>query len=246
MAVSTAFSAIVVDGADVVKASLRAWAAEIEGGAPSAFNAGTAALPGLHPVGDTNTGFFSPAGDQISLSLGASESFQWTNTSSLATFRIKSNTQALYFGDTYGGSATFLGGRRGRGTESAPTAILTDDAMFNVGGRAHDGTSMSGTIALLSCRAAETHTTTAKGTYWAIFTQPIGSAAGQIERIRIDSEGNLLLGVTAAGTSAAKVIGIVNGTAPTTSPAGMGQLYVEAGALKYRGSGGTITTVAAA
>lgn len=39
---------------------------------------------------------------------------------------------------------------------------------------------------------------------------------------------------------------IRNGTAPSTSPAGGGQLYVEAGALKYRGSGGTITTLGAA
>jgi hypothetical protein len=57
---------------------------------------------------------------------------------------------------------------------------------------------------------------------------------------------NFLLGATAAGTAAARVIGIGNGTAPSTSPAGMGQLYVEAGALKYRGSGGTVTVVAAA
>lgn len=40
------------------------------------------------------------------------------------------------------------------------------------------------------------------------------------------------------------VIGISNGTAPTTSPAGMGQLYVEGGALKFRGSSGTVTTIA--
>ena len=54
---------------------------------------------------------------------------------------------------------------------------------------------------------------------------------------------NLGLGVSTFGTDAAKVIGLANATAPTTSPAGMGQLYVEAGALKYRGSGGTITTL---
>jgi hypothetical protein len=64
------------------------------------------------------------------------------------------------------------------------------------------------------------------------------------ERMRLDSSGNLGLGVTSFGTSAAKVIGIANGTAPTTSPAGMGQLYVEGGALKYRGSSGTVTTIA--
>ena len=55
--------------------------------------------------------------------------------------------------------------------------------------------------------------------------------------------GNVGIGTTDFGTSAAKVIGIANGTAPSSSPAAMGQLYVESGALKYRGSSGTITTL---
>lgn len=50
--------------------------------------------------------------------------------------------------------------------------------------------------------------------------------------------------ITAWGTSAVGVIGIPNGTPPGSSPAGMGQLYVEGGALKYRGSSGTVTTIA--
>lgn len=66
------------------------------------------------------------------------------------------------------------------------------------------------------------------------------------ERARIDTSGNLLVGATSVGTSAAKVIGMANATAPTTSPAGMGQLYVEGGALKFRGSSGTVTTIAPA
>jgi len=41
------------------------------------------------------------------------------------------------------------------------------------------------------------------------------------------------------------VIGISNRTtAPTSNPSGGGILYCEAGALKYRGSGGTVTTIA--
>jgi hypothetical protein len=64
------------------------------------------------------------------------------------------------------------------------------------------------------------------------------------EAMRLDSSGNLGVGAASFGTSAAKVIAIGNGTAPTTSPAGMGQLYVENGALKYRGSSGTVTTIA--
>ncbi len=66
------------------------------------------------------------------------------------------------------------------------------------------------------------------------------------EKMRLDASGNLLVGATSAGTSAAKVIGMANATAPTTSPAGMGQLYVEGGALKFRGSSGTVTTIAPA
>ena len=66
------------------------------------------------------------------------------------------------------------------------------------------------------------------------------------DRMTLDSSGNLGVGVSTFGTSAAKVLGLANATAPTTSPAGMGQLYVEAGALKYRGSSGTVTTIAAA
>jgi len=58
--------------------------------------------------------------------------------------------------------------------------------------------------------------------------------------------GNFGIGVITFGASAAYVLGIKNGTAPTSSPAGMGQLYVENGALKYRGSSGTVTTIAPA
>jgi len=39
------------------------------------------------------------------------------------------------------------------------------------------------------------------------------------------SSGNLVLGAAAAGTSAVSVLGLGNGTAPTTSPADMIQLY---------------------
>jgi len=58
------------------------------------------------------------------------------------------------------------------------------------------------------------------------------------------------LGTLTAGTdfeaAATNTITIHNGTAPTVTLANGGQLYVEGGALKYRGSSGTITTIAAA
>ena len=70
------------------------------------------------------------------------------------------------------------------------------------------------------------------------FRKAAGSAA-----MTLDAVGNLLIGLATAGTTAAKTIQIANGTAPTANVTG-GQLYVEAGALKYRGSSGTVTTIA--
>ena len=61
------------------------------------------------------------------------------------------------------------------------------------------------------------------------------------------SNGNLGIGVTSAFGNGVKVIGIANATTvPNADPSGGGVLYVEAGALKYRGSSGTITTIAPA
>lgn len=80
------------------------------------------------------------------------------------------------------------------------------------------------------------------------FIAPSGTAGNNItftQAMTLDTSGNLLVGLTAAGTTAAKTIQIANGTAPTANVTG-GQLYVEAGALKYRGSSGTITTLAVA
>jgi hypothetical protein len=72
-----------------------------------------------------------------------------------------------------------------------------------------------------------------------------GSACSLTTAMTLDTLGNLLVGLATAGTTAAKTIQIANGTAPTANVTG-GQLYVESGALKYRGSSGTITTIAAA
>lgn len=83
-------------------------------------------------------------------------------------------------------------------------------------------------------------------TFWYSPSGTSGSVPTETPRFKLDSAGNVGFGVTNFGTSAAFVLGIANGTAPTDSPAAMGQLYVESGALKYRGSGGTVTTLGAA
>lgn len=73
------------------------------------------------------------------------------------------------------------------------------------------------------------------------------NALGSTDYFVIDPAGqNIGFNFGTWGTTASKVLAIANGVAPTTSPAGCGQLWVESGVLKYRGSSGTVTTVAAA
>ena len=78
------------------------------------------------------------------------------------------------------------------------------------------------------------------------YTAPSGTAGDTItftQALTLTAAQNLLLGGTSDPASAAKCIVIYNGTAPTGNVAG-GILYVESGALKYRGSSGTVTTLA--
>lgn len=57
---------------------------------------------------------------------------------------------------------------------------------------------------------------------------------------------NIGIGIVTYGGGTGGVIAIANATAPSSNATGGGILYSEAGALKWRGSGGTITTLGAA
>ena len=178
------------------------------------FDAGTAALPAITTTGDLNTGIFFPAADTIAFSEGGAE---------VARFDSSGN---LGIGTT---SPTF-GGTRGihiANSSGDSRLHLTDNT---TGTTANDGTEIVVNSGSLYIDQKE--------------SQPIIFLVGGPECMRLDSSGNLLLKTTSIGTSAVGVIGLGNATAPTTSPAGMGQLYVEGGALKYRGSSGTVTTIA--
>ena len=66
-------------------------------------------------------------------------------------------------------------------------------------------------------------------------------------RLHISNAGNIGVGTKTQFGSGVGVIGLANcTTAPTTNPTGGGVLYADAGALKWRGSSGTVTTIAPA
>jgi hypothetical protein len=75
---------------------------------------------------------------------------------------------------------------------------------------------------------------------------PLRLVTNNTERIRVGADGNV--GVNGTDfQDGVKVMFIANATTvPTTDPTGGGILYVESGALKFRGSGGTVTTIAPA
>jgi hypothetical protein len=78
-------------------------------------------------------------------------------------------------------------------------------------------------------------------------TAPSGTAGNAIsftQALTLTAAANLLLGGT-SDPGGAKCLYIANGTVPGT-PTGGGVLYVEGGALKYKGSSGTVTTLASA
>lgn len=74
-----------------------------------------------------------------------------------------------------------------------------------------------------------------------------GNAGGYAERIQITAS-TTTANIGFNGGSYGAGVGVMfianRTTAPTTNPAGGGLLYTEAGALKYRGSSGTVTTIA--
>lgn len=55
-----------------------------------------------------------------------------------------------------------------------------------------------------------------------------------------------IMGLTGASASLGATLALLNQTAPATPAAGVGYLYLEAGALKYKGASGTVTTVGVA
>lgn len=101
---------------------------------------------------------------------------------------------------------------------------------LSLGGNSYDG---SGGISMTL------KTTTNNNTNFITF-----SRSNNTNKFVISDQANVGIGQDTFGTSAKFVLAMANATAPTTSPAGCGQLYVEGGALKYRGSSGTVTTIA--
>jgi hypothetical protein len=154
-----------------------------------------------------------------------------------------SNGSAIHTWQTNGTERARLDnlGNLGIGT-SSPTRKLFVNGFSNLGGTTAsvligDGTFAVGVASITADSGAAMQIGTAGANEMALFQN--NSAIVRL------LNSNMGLRTTDCGASAVGCFGIANATTvPTGAPAGGGVLYVEAGALKYRGSSGTVTTIA--
>ena len=204
----------------------------------STFAAGTALLPALTTTGDTNTGIYYPAADTFAVTTGGTERLRIDSAGNCAIGVTPS---------AWGGSYKALQLQSvARSIASTGAGVGDLTVAFNA---IYDSTDSRWEYAGTGDKAGR-YSQTGSGNHRWFVSNTAGTAGNEITdfasaAMTLDASGNFLVGLTAAGTTAAKTIQIANGTAPTANVTG-GQLYVEAGALKYRGSSGTITTLGAA
>ena len=137
---------------------------------------------------------------------------------------------------------------RARGTIAAPTAVLSGDRLGSFFGAGYNGSSFSGPNGGMAIHAAENFASGSNGTYLVFGTSAVGTnpSGGGTERVRIDSAGNVGIGVTsptakltiAASTTSASSLNLAHGVAPT-SPVN-GDTWTTSSGLYVRVNGVTV------
>lgn len=184
------------------------------------FSAGTAARPGLTPVGDVNTGFFAPAGDTISAATGGSERMRIDSSGRIltGTSSTSANVRALFQGTSSGANPCQMMISTGASTPSVGATL--GKLQFTDSGHTP---------------AAEIDIQRDGGTWTSGVSQPTrflfattaDGSATPTERMLIDSSGNALIGgtlpsapnitLTAAGAGSFKTNVDITGTLGTAT-----------------------------
>lgn len=193
--------------------------------------------------------------------LGINQFRGFDGTNTVIAAQISSEVDGVPGTNDMPGRLTFFTTADGAST---PTERMRIDSSGNVGIGASATTNERLRVEGTEARVRSRNTTSGAEIYfgamspnearvWASTNTPLTFATNNVERMRIAGAGNILfassnnigVGGTTDFGSGVGVIGVLNAaTVPTTNPTGGGVLYVEGGALKYRGSSGTVTTIA--
>ena len=211
---------VTVGGSFVVSGSTTAntfSATQITASGPVITSAGTASAPAIVPTGDTNTGIFFPAADTIAFAEGGAEAMRINSsgnvligtTTSTNNIRLgaKLAVVATGGGTNYGGAlftsysgtsamvAPFLDFNRSRGTtDGSMTKAESGDTLGYLVFRGSDGTNFLDSSFIKGEVDGATGTNDMPGRL-TFFTSADGTGS-PLERMRIDSSGNVGIGTT--------------------------------------------------
>ncbi len=119
--------------------------------------------------------------------------------------------------------------RRANNTIAVPTTLASSDIIANFSFGGYNSAAFTAASARFRVIATQLWTAAANGTAIEMVTTANGSNALNASAFLLDPNMNVGIGwpgfATAFGTNAAKVLGIANGTAPTTSPVSAIQLW---------------------
>jgi len=188
-----------------------------------------------------------------SITAGSSTSIQHelrTATSNASRLISAFDTNRWYINSTYSGTGTayklelLTGNLVALSLDTSQNATVAKNLTVNGNGDDNFAAYFKGASGMITIKP---YRSAALGTY--INSSNLAQSAGiplTIESTTMMFLGsNYGFGTTDQFGSGAGVIAIANATtAPSANPTGGGVLYVESGALKYRGSSGTVTTIA--
>jgi hypothetical protein len=179
--------------------------------------AGTAAAPAITTSGDTNTGIFFPAADTIAFSEGGAESMRIDSSGNVGIGTTSPSTYA-------NGNGPVL--VTGTGNNFATIQGRTDGPSGSSNGVSYGGSYSTNPIngSRITFNAEGSSGQRGSVSFW---TKALDDNSTQpLERMRIDTSGNLLIGTTSGWSSAVKFQ--VSGSASSFTRAGTGnddQIY---------------------
>jgi hypothetical protein len=185
-------------------------------GTLAAAASGTAAAPGIYFSADINTGIYNPSADALGFATNGIERARLDSSGRLlvglstsvgggAAIQSVSSVAQVFEGianrnDIYG---SFLYLTKSRGTISSPTIVSNNDIVGAITFKAYSGTNYF-EVASIEADIDGTPGASDMPSRLMFFTTADG-ASNYTERMRIDNAGRVLVGLTSANTSGAKL-----------------------------------------